>query len=78
MTYQELIAKSTTDGAIDPIKLDSFRTLNGGTCDVMDGPCACGAWHKPCEHCFANGTIPLRSGPHSKRKCSKCGGKGFN
>jgi len=35
----------------------SIRRYNGCTdpCDVYDGPCACGAWHKPDEPSGYNG-----------------------
>lgn len=39
----------TIDGAISAELMDAHQGLlgyNGGTyCDVLEGPCACGAWH---------------------------------
>jgi len=37
------------DGALDSQLMDAHPALgcNGGQkCDVTDGPCSCGAWHR--------------------------------
>ncbi len=48
--YSDLLACSTDGDAIDSEILDAHATVklgrNGGVdCDVVSGPCACGAWH---------------------------------
>lgn len=50
--YEGLIACGTINGAIDALILEAHSEMhpslgsNGGIrCDVMSGPCACGAWH---------------------------------
>jgi len=39
-----------TDGAINTLLMEAHEGLtgtNGGRgCDVLSGPCACGAWHR--------------------------------
>lgn len=50
-TAGELTACCMVDGALDLSMMDVHGNYvdlgsNGGTnCDVVDGPCACGAWH---------------------------------
>jgi hypothetical protein len=49
-TFEEVIIYSMdTNGAIDLRKLQSLEGrfgYNGGKgCDVLEGPCSCGAWH---------------------------------
>lgn len=48
--YQDLVRCCTTaDGAVSLAHMDAHRAAvparNPGGCDVMEGPCACGAWH---------------------------------
>jgi len=48
-TFDDLITCSTINGVLDSTLLDAHPTLgrNGGQkCDVISGPCSCGAWHK--------------------------------
>lgn len=46
-SYEEVLRYSMTpDGAIDLAKMMSLEGRFGGRCDVLEGPCACGAWHK--------------------------------
>ena len=50
--YNELLSCCIFNGALDLSIMDLHSQYidlgtNGGTkCDVIDGPCSCGAWHK--------------------------------
>ncbi|KKM88898.1 hypothetical protein LCGC14_1254050 [marine sediment metagenome] len=50
-SFQGLQACSMHNGALDTQLVDAHETyasvgMNGGRrCDVVTGPCACGAWH---------------------------------
>jgi len=47
--FNSLIGSSMKDGAIDLSEMDRAPKygLNGSQwCDVTEGPCSCGAWHK--------------------------------
>ncbi len=48
--YQNLVICCTFDGALDTGLWEAHnstlgRTNGGINCDVLEGPCACGAWH---------------------------------
>jgi len=48
-SFDSLIESSMKDGALDLRELDSAPRygLNGTRwCDVANGPCSCGAWHR--------------------------------
>lgn len=48
-TYRELINCCKLGGVIDVILMEAHVGLagknNGLSCDVVEGPCGCGAWH---------------------------------
>ncbi len=48
-TFDEIMNYSVVDGAIDLRKMRELEGRyghNGGMgCDVLKGPCSCGAWH---------------------------------
>jgi len=50
VTFNDVLKKAMNkDGSINASKLEGDGSLgyNGGVaCDVTDGPCACGGWHK--------------------------------
>lgn len=46
--YGQLLDSATTPEGVDLLAIEGKRTgrVNGGIpCDVVSGPCACGAWH---------------------------------
>ncbi len=49
--FNELISCCTVDGVLDISLFDTHAehiglgTNGGAKCDVLEGPCACGAWH---------------------------------
>jgi len=49
-TFDDLLAHVTDDGVVDLAAMQQFEGrygYNGGRgCDVLEGPCSCGAWHK--------------------------------
>lgn len=53
MKFEDRIKECVTANGLDLAKLEEGEGLygfNGGRgCDVLDGPCSCGAWHKPGE-----------------------------
>jgi hypothetical protein len=50
-SYTELIACCAHEGAINSMLMqahEGYLGSNGGVnCDVVNGPCKCGAWHEP-------------------------------
>lgn len=47
-SWEDLQACCMFNGSFDPTLMDAHPELgrNGGQkCDVVDGPCSCGAWH---------------------------------
>lgn len=47
--FRELMICCMVDGAVNPLLMDAHPAIgyNGGQkCDVMKGPCSCGAWHQ--------------------------------
>ena len=54
-SYNALITCCMVDGALDLSLIEAHGQhvdlgTNGGVkCDVVEGPCACGAWHKKDE-----------------------------
>ena len=47
--FDDLIRCCTVNGVIDPELMEEHRKIipqrNPGGCDVISGPCSCGAWH---------------------------------
>jgi hypothetical protein len=46
--YTQLLDGATTPQGVDLLAIEGKRTgrTNGGIpCDVVSGPCSCGAWH---------------------------------
>lgn len=47
-SFEDLTACCMVGNAFDPLLMEAHPELgrNGGQkCDVVDGPCSCGAWH---------------------------------
>lgn len=45
-TFEELLECCTINGIIDSERMDAHCVgYNGSKCDVIKGPCSCGAWH---------------------------------